>query len=170
LTPFSYFLPFGIAAVVMVARNSRPRKLRIERLWIRPAVLFVAFALVLITAPPPFSATAIALLLAGLAIGVALGWQRGRMTRIHIHLETHELSARASPLGLIFIFALLAFRYLFRMVLAENAALLGVPVFAAGDALFALGVAMIGAQQLEIWLRASRMLAQAETDSSSRVL
>ena len=62
-------------------------------------------------------------------------------------------------------FAILALRIALRSVLAENAAVLGVSVVAAGEALLVLAVAMLATARLELWLRARRMLAEAQAAS-----
>lgn len=164
-SPLSYLLPLGIALIVIVARNSRPRKLRIERLWLLPAIYMVLMVSALAASPPPVTAVSIGLLFLGFAIGVALGWQRGRFTRIDIHPETHDLTSRASPIGLVLIFAILALRYTVRGAMAEPVA--GVSVIAAGEALLVMAVAMLSTQRLELWLRARHMLAEARAGAAA---
>jgi len=158
----SYLVPLAIAVVIILARNMRPRRLRIEVLWLWPVIYMVLLVGALSAAPPPVTPVSIGLLVLGFVLGVAIGWQRGRFTNIHIHPETHDLTSRASPIGLIFIFAILALRIGLRSVLADNAAVLGVPVVAAGEALLVLAVAMLSTARLELWLRARRMLAEAQ--------
>jgi hypothetical protein len=113
-------------------------------------------------APPPVTALSIGLLVGGFLIGAAIGWQRARFTQIHIHPETQDLTSRASPIGILFIFAILVVRYGARDLLASNAATLHLPVVAISDAFIVLLVAMLIAQRLEVWRRASGMLAQAQ--------
>jgi len=161
-SPLSYLIPIGIAAVVILLRNSRPRRLRIESLWILPALYLVMLAGALAAAPPPLTPVGIGLLALGFALGAGLGWQRGRFTKIDIHPETHELSARQSAIGLVFIFAIVAVRYGARNLLAANAGALHIPLAAALDAFVALAIAMLSVQRLEVWLRASKMLAEAK--------
>jgi hypothetical protein len=160
--PWGLILPIGIAVVVLVLRNSRARRLRIETLWIVPVVYVFLLGSALAAAPPPLTPVSVGLLVLGFAVGTAIGWQRGRFTEIHIHPETHDLSSRQSPIGLIFIFAIFAVRYGARDFLATNAGTLHIPVVAALDAFFALAVAMLSVQRLELWMRASRMLAEAK--------
>jgi len=158
----TYLVPIIIAAVVLVIRNSRPRRLRIERLWVTPLIYLAIVALALSEAPPPMTPLTFAILAGSFAIGAALGWQRGRLTQIHIHPETHELTSRASPIGLIFIFAILLLRVGARGLLAGNAATLHLPLIAITDGFLLLAVSMLSVQRLEVWQRASRMLAEAK--------
>jgi hypothetical protein len=158
----SYLIPMAVVVGVMLLRNLRPRRLRIEILWLWPVIYMVLLVAALSAAPPPVTPVSISLLVLGFVLGVAIGWQRGSFTNLDIHPDTHDLTSRASPIGLIFIFAILALRIVLRGVLTENAAVLGVPVVAAGEALLVLAVAMLSTARLELWLRARRMLAEAQ--------
>lgn len=156
-----YLTPLGIVAVVLVLRNSRPRRLKIERLWTLPAIYIALAVSSLAAAPPPLTPISLAILVGAVAIGAAIGWQRGRFMQIHIHPETHELTSRASVVGLIFIFAVLALRLVGRDLLAGQAEQLHLPLIAITDAFLLLAIAMLSVQRLEVWQRASRMLTEA---------
>ena len=158
----SYLVPLGVVAVIIVLRNSRPRKLKIERLWVTPAIYLILMASALAEAPPPLTPISIAILVGAFAIGAAIGWQRARFTQIHIHPETHDLTSRSSPIGILFIFAILVVRYAARDLLAGNAKLLHLPIVAITDGFLLLAIGMLTTQRLEVWQRASRMLAEAK--------
>ncbi len=158
----SYLVPLGVVAVIIVLRNSRPRKLKIERLWVTPAIYLILMASALAEAPPPLTPISIAILVGAFAIGAAIGWQRARFTQIHIHPETHDLTSRSSPIGILFIFAILLVRYAARDLLAGNAKLLHLPIVAITDGFLLLAIGMLTTQRLEVWQRASRMLADAK--------
>lgn len=158
----SYLVPLGVVAVIIVLRNSRPRRLKIERLWVLPAVYVILAAGALLEAPPPPTILSVLILVGAVAIGAAIGWQRARFTQIHIHPETHDLTSRASPIGILFIFAILVVRFAARDLLAGNARLLHLPIVAITDGFLLLAIAMLATQRLEIWQRASRMLAEAQ--------
>jgi hypothetical protein len=162
----SYLIPLGVVAVVIVLRNSRPRRLRIERLWVTPAIYLFTTASTLAAAPPPVTPLSIGILVAAFVIGAALGWQRGRLTQIHIHPETHDLTSRASPIGILLIFAILVAKYATRDLLSENRGLMDLPIVAITDGFLVLGIATLSAQRLEVWQRASRMLAEAKAAAS----
>jgi hypothetical protein len=161
-----YLVPLGVVVLLVVLRNSRARRLRIERLWVLPAVYIVLLAMSLSAAPPEITPLSIGLLTGGFAIGSAIGWQRARFTQIHIHPETHELSSRASPIGLIFIFAVLALRLVARDFLAGHAGSMHLPIVAIGDAFLAMAIGILATQRIELWIRASRMLADARAAAS----
>lgn len=161
-SPWSYLVPVAVVLLIVIRRNSRPRALKIERLWIYPVILLAMMASSLAAAPPPVTPVSIGLLTLGFVLGIGVGWQRGRFTQIHIHPETHELSSQSSFVGILFILAIFALRYGARDLLAENASYLHIPVIAAGDGLLVLAVAMMATQRLELWLRARRMLEAAK--------
>lgn len=145
-----------LVGAVLVLRNRRARPLRIERLWLRPAIS-IAFALFfLFTYPPPLTALSAAVVLLGLLVGAAVGWQRGRSMRIEVDPATHALTARMSQIGMILVLAFFAARYLLR------GAFLGpVPAASLTDALMLSAAAMMLAQQTEVSLRARRLLHEA---------
>jgi hypothetical protein len=157
----SYLVPLGVVAVVIVLRNSRPRRLKIERLWVTPAIYLVLLGAALAQAPPPLTPVSIAILVGAFAIGAAIGWQRARFTQIHIHPETHDLTSRASPIGILFIFAILVAKNAASSLLKGDAESLHLPLLAITDGFFLLVIGTLSAQRLEIWQRASRILAEA---------
>jgi uncharacterized membrane protein len=158
----SYLVPLGVVALVVILRNSRPRRLKIDRLWLWPVIYLVMMVFALYAAPPPITVVSIAILVVAALVGAAIGWQRARFIQVHIHPETQDITSRASPIGIIFIFAILLVRYAGRDFLASNAASLHLPVIAITDGFLVLAVAMLSVQRLELWMRASRMLAQAK--------
>jgi hypothetical protein len=160
LSPSSLVI-IGVLAVVLVARNLRPRRLKIDRLWLWPAIYVVLLVSALADSQMELSPLNISLQLGAFVRGALIGWQRARFVEIRIHPETQDLSSRASPIGVLFIFAILVLRVAARGWLASHAADIHIPVVAIGTAFLVLAVAMLIAQRLEIWRRASRMLAEA---------
>jgi hypothetical protein len=158
----TYLVPMAVVLAVVLLRNRQPRRLRIEQLWVTPAIYLVLLASTLAAAPPPLTPISVSILAASFVLGAGLGWQRGRLTQVHIHPETHDLTSRASPIGIVFIFAILVVRYAARDLLAGNAAPLHLPIVAITDGFIVLAVAMMSVQRLEVWQRASRMLAEAK--------
>lgn len=159
---YGVVIAVAVALIVLLLRNRRPRRLRVEFLWVRPVVFLGLLAAMAFVSPPPLTSTAIGLAIVALVLGGALGWQRGRFMRIEVDPETHALTSRASPVGLVFVLALLAIRLGLRGALNENAARLHFPALAITDALVAFAAAMMTAQGVEMWLRARRLLAQAK--------
>ena len=151
-----YVVPIVIAGVVLLLRMrrmSQARPLRLERLWIVPAMYLAIVAISFVAVPPTMSGWLWAI--AGLAIGGAIGWQRGKTMRIAIDPATHQLNQRASPAGFVFLVALIAVRSLAR---AEGGAM-HLDVAALTNGLLAMALGMFSAMRLEMFLRARRLLA-----------
>ena len=155
---FRLAIPVVILAIVMafrLRRIGRERPLKIERLWIVPA-LYVVVAAVAYWAHPPVGLVWLWCLIA-LAAGVALGWQRGRMMRISVDPETHEVSQRASPAAMLLILVLI----LVRTGARELAPGMALDVMLLTDVLVAFALGLLATQRLEMWLRARKLLAEA---------
>jgi hypothetical protein len=94
------------------------------------------------------------------------GWYRGRLTVITIDPETHDLTSRTSPVGVVLIAVLFAARYGIR--LAFPGAGIGQPgslqdqAGAITDALTLFAIAALVVQRLEMWLRCRKLLAEAQ--------
>jgi hypothetical protein len=156
---WTYLIPL-IAIGLVILRNSQARRLRVETLWIMPVVIIVLIGLALSQEGMP-TPLFMAIDLAALALGAALGWWRGRLTNITVNPETHDLTSRASPIGMLLILGIFALRYGIRMYASQGAASSGLPVNAIADAALVVTVGLVCAQRLEIALRASRLLAEA---------
>jgi hypothetical protein len=156
---WTYLIPVVMIGLVIL-RNSRARRLRIESLWIAPVVILVLVGLSFSQQGMP-GPLMLAIDIAALAIGAGIGWWRARFTHITVDPATHELTSRASPIGMMVILAVFALRYLIRMYAAQNASSLGVSANAIADAALVVSVGLVCAQRLEIALRATRLLTEA---------
>ncbi len=157
----SYVITAVIVAFVLalrVRRMNSARPLKLERLWIFPALYLVLAGVMLVEFPP----RGVQWALCGLAlvIGAALGWQRGRMMRIEVDPETHALNQRASPGAILFIVLIIAARAGARGVIGEGGSL-HLSTLALTDMLIVMALGLFTAQRLEMYLRARRLLDQA---------
>jgi membrane protein CcdC involved in cytochrome C biogenesis len=155
----SYAITIGIIVVVMALRMrgmSKMRPLKLGSLWIIPAMYLVVAALMFVQLPPT-GWVAIASLV-GLAIGAAVGWQRGKMMHIHVDPETHALNQKASPAAMFFLIALIIVRAGARSVLGQSG---GVSPAMLTDPLIAFALGMFTLQRVEMYLRAKRLLEEA---------
>lgn len=149
----------GFIALMMalrMRRMGRMRPLKLGSLWIVPAIYLVVAALMFIGLPPT-GWVAIASV-AGLAIGAAVGWQRGKMMHIHVDPETHALNQKASPAAMIFLIGLVVVRTLARGMLGQAG---GVSPAMLTDPLIAFALGMFAMTRLEMYLRAKRLLEEA---------
>ena len=146
---------------LVVLRNARARTLRIERLWISPLILGALAAMTFYAYPP--SGPPAYLLDAGfLVVGGFLGWWRARASHFTIDPETHVITSRVSPLGMMLILGIFALRYLVRLAAPGEASLLHVTALDLTDAFLLLAVGLVSAQRIEWLIRARRMIAEAK--------
>ena len=157
----SALVALTIVLLVVVRRNSRPRALRVERLWIRPVIFALLIGTSLASAPPAPTPANLALLAVAAVVGGALGWQRGRLMHITVNPETHDLTSKASPIGMIVILGLVVLRLGLRGAISNLKGAPMISAIAAADSLIVLAGAMMMVQNLEMWLRAQRLLTQA---------
>lgn len=158
-----YVIPIAIIAVVFLIRGrqmTRMRRLKLERLWIVPAIYLAIVAVTFTMVPPTAKGWLVSI--AALAIGAGLGWQRGRLMAIHVDPETHMLSQRASPLAMLFLFAIV----LVRMAAQSEGRALHLDVQLVTDAALALALGNFAMTRLEMYLRGTRLLAAAKANGA----
>jgi len=157
--PWTYLAPLLVIAMV-VLRNSRARRLRIETLWIGPVIIMALVGLAL-SQERSVTPLMVVVDVAALALGALFGWWRARLTHIAVDPQTHQLTRRASPVGMLVILGLFAVRYGLRAFTTQNASALHLSVNIVADAALVMTVGLVCAQQLEIALRATRLLNEA---------
>ena len=157
-TMISYFLVAIFVSVLLFFRFRSMRRvqtLRLERLWVVPALYALVTATVLYQSRPvglQWLYVAIAL-----AIGALLGWRRGAWMRITVDPETHALNQQASPAAMLFILVLIIVRQGLRL----EASTLGFNLAFVTDLLVVFALGLFAATRLEMYLRARRLLDQA---------
>jgi hypothetical protein len=154
-----YVIPIAIVVIVLALRMrsmGKMRPLKLETLWVVP-VLYLVVAGLMFWQFPPVGWVAVACI-AALAIGAAIGWQRGKMMEIHVDPETHALNQKASPAAMLFLIALIVVRSGARTVLGETG---GVSPAMLTDPLIAFAIGMFSLTRLEMYLRAKRLLEEA---------
>lgn len=159
----SYAITIGIVVVIMALRMrsmGRMRPLKLNSLWIVPAI-YAAVAALMFYQLPPTGTVAIASA-AALAIGAAVGWQRGKMMHIHVDPETHALNQKASPAAMIFLIALIIVRSGARSILGQES---NISPAMLTDPLIAFALGMFTVTRLEMYLRAKRLLEEARSRS-----
>jgi hypothetical protein len=148
----------AIIVPILVFRLRRMRRaspLRLERLWIVPALYAVLAAVVFWNAPPhglQWYAPAVALV-----VGLAVGWWRGAFMRITVDPETHALNQQNSPAAMLILLAVI----LLRQALNAEAPRIGLDVSLMTDMLIAFALGLLAATRAEVFLRASRLLTAA---------
>jgi hypothetical protein len=134
-----------------------------------PVLLLAAGAFLFASAGVP-APMVIGELAAALAAGAIAGWYRGRLTHITIDPETHDLTSRTSPVGVVLIAVLFAARYGVRLAFPDagygHPGSLQSQASAITDALTLFGIGAMVVQRLEMWLRCRRLLAEAQAARS----
>lgn len=161
----AYLVPLLVVGLVIL-RNSRARRLRVETLWIMPVIILVGVGATFSREGMP-SPLMLGIDIAALALGALLGWWRARFTQITVDPATHDLTSRASPVGMLVLLGIFALRYGIRIYAAQSATSLGVSANAVADAALVISVGLVCAQRLEIALRATRLLNEARAASAS---
>jgi peptidoglycan/LPS O-acetylase OafA/YrhL len=155
---YSTLIPLVIIGIVLFFRfraMGKMRPLKLERLWIVPAIYLVITALMLVQKAPQGLGWLWAAL--SLAAGAALGWQRGRAMRITVDPETHALNQVSSPLALMLIVVLIAIRSLLRGAASYE----GIDPLLITDCLVLFALGLLSMTRLEMYLRGSRLLDKA---------
>ena len=155
----NWAIPLVIAAVVMTVRMRRMGRmtpLKLERLWVVPAIYLAFAAFTMWTMPPrpqdvPWLAVA-------LAVGAAIGWQRGRMMRIHVDPETHALNQQTSPAAMLFLLALVVIRMGMRSALGAGGGDHHLTPAFITDIFIVFALGLFAATRVEMFVRARRML------------
>lgn len=163
--PIASIIMFIVVATIVVLRNSRPRKLRVEFLWVRPVIVLVFGALYFYFFPPRSVAETLGLV-AAFAVGGVPGWWRGRSFRIDVDAKTHLATQQASVVGMLFIIGLFAVRYLLSYMARSGGMNLPIPAYALSGLLIAFAFGIVIVAQLEVWLRARRLIAEAKSKAA----
>lgn len=153
-----YLIPIAVFVVIFALRArrmSQMRPLRLETLWVVPAI-YLAIVVANFAAKPPtlvaWGASALALL-----VGAAIGWQRGRLMQIHVDPVTHALNQKGSPWAILFLMAIV----LLKLALQGEGRAMGFDINLVTDAALALALGMFSATRVEMFLRARRLLDEA---------
>lgn len=147
---------------LVILRNSRARKVRIERLWISPIVVMALTALTFSQSAAP-SPVGLTMDIVALLVGALLGWWRARASTFTIDPQTHEITSKVSVAGMLLILGIFAARYLLRSLLTADSSVLHVSAAEATDSFLLLAVGVVSAQRIEWLIRARRMIAEART-------
>lgn len=154
-------LPFVIIAVVLALRfrsMSKERPLKLQSLWIVPALYLLVAGSMLVALPPPPMGWG--LVIAGSALGLVVGWHRGKLIRIERNAETGELRQRASPLAMLLLAAVVVLKLGARQVFGASAATQpGSGAMLLTDAFLGFALGLLSATRAELYLRGRRLLS-----------
>lgn len=154
-----YLVPLLVAAIILrrVMRVQKPRTIRVERLWIFPSLLLAATVLSL-ERENRSGIWILALFLASTGLGAAIGWFRVHTLEFSLDSESGAVSARATRLGALLIFGLIALRYGAELALKKLGSNAGANLVHATDAMLIFSTSMLVARSIHTWIRARALL------------
>jgi len=155
-------------ALRMWRTGSKERRVRIETMWIAPVIIAALIGYAVVKTSGEVTTSLVIVSIVALAIGLGVGWYRGRFTRLTVDPDTHTLKGQASPLGLIFLAVLIVARFSLRDFLSSHAEAwkISPTEIVDGSLMFVLG--MIVGRRLEIYLRCLQLLARARAEHSNK--
>ena len=158
----AYVIPILVILPILyfrLRRMMKPQPLKLNRLWIRPAIILLVGFGVVGAAPPPAQDWfwfALAALLGGV-----LGWQWGKQMAIHVDPENGTLMTRGSQAALIMMGLLIVVRIGLRAGIRMESAALHLDATMITDLSIVFAATLFGLRGLEMFLRARQVLAQA---------
>jgi hypothetical protein len=154
----------GLILALRWRRIGQMRPLKLEQLYVLPAIYAAVVALTVAQRPPGGSDWLWCGL--GIIVGAALGWWRGKAIRISVDPTTHSLNQAASAVTFFFIAALVVVRLGLRSLFAAEAGAWHISAVVVVDALMFLALGLIAAQRLEMYLRGRRLLEAHQAGAS----
>ena len=163
------FLPILIILPVLylrMRRMSRAQPLKLEKMWIRPAIFLAVTALALFAPGPHGEHHQLApqawawLALAGAAGGVA-GWYWGRTMAIEVHPEDGTLMVKGGQAAILVLVVLILFRLGLRTGLQVEAQAWHLDMVLISDASIVFTALLFIVRNIEMYIRARRVMAAA---------
>jgi hypothetical protein len=169
--------PFLVPLIVILViarrafRAQTAQRIRRGRLWIGPAYLAVAMALVLWTSPSPGLA-GIALFAAAAAAGGVVGYFRALHQEFSIDPQTGNVMSRTTPVGTFLFIGLFLVRYALNWWMRGDAAPDALQARSAQlmlytDTMLFFAFALVTVSAWEVWRRTSPLIAAHRGESGS---
>ena len=155
-------IPLVVLGIIFM-RARRPRRVRLELLWIAPVVICALIGAGVAFTPHrgPFTAVDLAVFAAALAAGAGVGWLRAKAVTLSVDPATHEVTSATSPVGLLIIVAVFLVRFGLRSATATEAGVSGLDPAVIADAFLLLAAGLVVGQRAEIAVRARRLVTAA---------
>jgi hypothetical protein len=162
------FLPILIILPVLYFRMrgmSRARPLKLDRMWVQPAIFLVITALALLAPPPPNHPERVLVALdfawLGLAgvFGAVAGWQWGRTMAIDVHPEDGTLMVKGGQAAMMVLVVLILFRLGLREGLSVEAKAWHINMLLVSDASVVFSALLFTLRSVEMYIRARRVMA-----------
>jgi len=168
----NYLGPYLLIAamlVLMLIRANRTQRVRPGRMWIVPALGIFALVTNLPRSPAP-NGLALAIFVAAMAAGAAVGWFRALHTQLAIDSATGEVTSKPTLVGSLLIVGFVVLRMVLDMLSGQ---LPGISetvrpddVLHLADAGLIFSLAMLIVRRFVIWRRAAAMTAMRAATAS----
>jgi hypothetical protein len=162
------FLPILIILPVLyfrMRRMSRARPLKLDRMWVQPAI-FLAITVLALLAPPPHNhpervLVALDFAWLGLAgvLGAVAGWHWGRTMAIDVHPEDGTLMVKGGQTAMMVLVVLILFRLGLREGLSVEAKAWHINMLLVSDASVVFSALLFTLRSVEMYLRGRRVMA-----------
>jgi hypothetical protein len=169
LGPYAVLLPVLVLLPILYFRMRRMAKLRplkLNQLWIRPAMIVLVAMLAIFTPAqlgqqplPPLTPEQWAWLALAALLGGVAGWHYGRTIVIEVHPENGTLMTKGSVAAMLVIVVLVLVRLSLRPFLAAQGGSLHLDVRVIADVSIVFTAALFAVRSLEMYLRAKRVMA-----------
>jgi hypothetical protein len=157
---WTYIVPLVLAAIILrrAMRGQKPRTVRMQRLWIFPALLLLVTWMSLGREGFPGFLLTLVFMAVALA-GGAIGWFRVHTLEFSLDKESGKVSARATQLGALLIVGLIGLRFLADYAIKQFGLNAGGNVVHASDATLVFTTSMLVARSVHTWIRARALIA-----------
>jgi Protein of unknown function (DUF1453) len=156
----STLIPMAIIFVVVVLRMRRMsgvRPMKLQMLWVRPA-LFSLVAATIVYSMPPQSALQGLVLLAAVAVGAVLGWHQAKLMELSVNSETGTLQVKSSLIATASFVGLILLRMALRPWLTGASSPVHAYVGVVTDSFMLFIVGFYGARAIEMFIRGRALL------------
>ena len=161
--------PFVVVGVIVALRARKMgsvQPMRLNRLWIRPAIVGVISTVVLFVTPPSTFLEALALVsVAG--VGAVIGWHQAKLMAISVDEATGALNVKASRWGMITLLGIILVRMALRPWLTGPDSPLHASVGLVTDGFVLFIAGFYVARSAEMFLRGRALLASRPATPTS---
>jgi hypothetical protein len=140
-------------------RAMRSRPFNLKFIWVLPT-LFLALGVFTLTTLPPAGVEWL-WVTASLAVGAVIGWFNGRTISLLVDPASGAVTAKATPLAMLFIVGLILVRFVLRALMTEGAQTYHLRPALIQNAFMALALGLFVARAIEMGLRAQRLKREA---------
>lgn len=152
------FIVVGIIVALRARKMGTVQPMKLNRLWIRPAIVGVISTVVLFVTPPATVLEASALVLVA-GVGAVIGWHQAKLMAISVDEATGALNVKASRWGMITLLGIILVRMALRPWLTGPDSPLHASVGLVTDGFVLFIAGFYAARSAEMFVRGRALLA-----------